>query len=127
MDIEFTGQFMTGVGINNYNTNLKMVQPQNVPSQSNEEKAVSIPLPTENKQVVISDEGRALLASKTEAEVATPDEKGVTEKVESFTHGVLGMDHPDVIKEKADEDDSYSAGQYLKGALTVGAFLLAIV
>jgi hypothetical protein len=118
---------MTGVGLNNYNTNLKMVQPQNVPSQSNEEKAVSIPLPTENKQVVISDEGRALLASKNEAELGTPHEKGVTEKVESFTHGVLGMDHPDVIKEKADEDDSYSAGQYLKGALTVGAFLLAIV
>ena len=118
---------MTGVGINSYNTNIKMTQPQSVPSQPDNEKASVLASTSENKQVVISDEGRALLASKTEAEAATPSEKGVTEKVESFTHGVLGMDHPDVIKEKADEDESYSAGQYLKGALTVGAFLLAIV
>jgi hypothetical protein len=103
-----------------------MVQHQSAVSNVNEDKAVSLSSPPDNKQVVISDEGRALLASKIETESVKNTEKEATNKVESFAHGVLGMDPPDVIKEKAD-DDSYSAGQYLKGALTVGAFLLAIV
>jgi hypothetical protein len=35
------------------------------------------------------------------------------------------MDHPDKIKEE--DDGSYSAGQYLSAAATVGGILLALV
>ncbi|MFA0079240.1 hypothetical protein AB4427_14035 [Vibrio artabrorum] len=86
------------------------------------------PLKVEQNTVKLSDEGKALLyalkeidreAKKVEAENAT-----VTDKVESFAHGALGMDHPDKIEE---EDPSYSAGQYFSAAITVGGIILALV
>lgn len=52
-------------------------------------------------------------------------EKSVGDKVESFAHGALGMDHPDTIKEE--EDDSYSAGQFVSAAATIGGILLMLV
>jgi len=120
---------MTSIGANNYNANLKLVQPQSISKQPNEVKEGSSVAQAENKQVTISEEGKALLAASSEKEIAEQPtkvaEKGVGDKVESFTHGVLGIDHPDKIEEKT--DDSYSAGQFFKGALTVGALLLAIV
>jgi hypothetical protein len=80
-------------------------------------------------KVSLSKEGKALLAALQDVEkqeaAAKEKDKTVGDKVESFTYGALGMKHPDQIKET--EDDSYSAGQYLSAAATVGAILLAIV
>jgi hypothetical protein len=85
----------------------------------------------EQNKVTLSDEGKQLLAAlqKMESdaqgtEVKEAKDKSVGDKVESFTYGALGMDSPDKIKEE--KDTSYSAGQYLSGAITAGAILLAL-
>ncbi|WP_409439675.1 hypothetical protein [Psychromonas sp. GE-S-Ul-11] len=116
---------MTNIGINHYNTNLKVAQPQNIQSKeaeaTKEVTAVTV-TPAENKHVELSAKAKELSAAEI-AQTVKPEEEG-TSKVESFAHGMLGMDHPEKGKE---EDDSYSAGQFLKGALSVGALLLAVV
>ena len=45
--------------------------------------------------------------------------------VKSFAYGALGMDHPDKVEQK--EDDSYTAGQFLKAAATVGSVIAMFV
>lgn len=93
-----------------------------------EAQPASTPLKVEQNKVTLSDEGKALLAALQEIEkdtkAAEKAEKSVGDKVESFAHGALGMDHPDKIEE---EDGSYSAGQYLSAAATVGGILLALI
>jgi hypothetical protein len=83
----------------------------------------------EPNKVTLSDEGKALLAALQEMESAekkaNESDKTVGDKVEAFTYGALGMEHPEKLKEE--KDDSYSAGQYFSGAATVGAILLALV
>jgi len=114
---------MTNIGINHYNTNLKVAQPQNVQAKEAEAtKEATAAVPAENKHVELSAKAKELSAAEA-SKVVKPEEE--TSKVESFAHGVLGMDHPEKGKEEV--DDSYSAGQFLKGALSVGALLLAIV
>lgn len=87
------------------------------------------PLKVEQSKVTLSEEGKALLAAlqQIEKDGKTTSEEGKTvgDKVESFAHGALGMDHPDKIEEE--DDGSYSAGQYLSAAATVGGILLAIL
>lgn len=88
----------------------------------------------EQDKVTLSPEGKALLAAlqdvdkgKSPASIHSTDQgedKTVGDKVESFTFGALGMEHPDKMKEES--DGSYSAGQYLSGALTIGGILLAL-
>ena len=54
--------------------------------------------------------------------------QGDTEKsdgIKSFAYGALGMDHPDKVGEE--EDDSYSAGQFLKAAATVGSVIALFI
>ncbi|MEG3755607.1 hypothetical protein [Psychromonas arctica] len=115
---------MTNIGINHYNTNLKVAQPQNAQAKEAEAtKEATAVAPAENKHVELSAKAKELSAAEL-AQTAKPEEEG-TSKVESFAHGMLGMDHPEKDKEEA--DDSYSAGQFLKGALSVGALLLAVV
>lgn len=115
---------MTPVGMNNYVANLKLTQPQEIPTPSIEKTQI-----VETKQVVLSEEGRALLDTLAEVDKAEKlvkeESKTVGDKVESFAYGALGMDHPDDME--VTTDGSYSAGQYFKGALAVGAILLAIV
>ncbi len=53
------------------------------------------------------------------------NDKSMSDKVEAFTYGALGMEHPNKIKEE--DDSSYSAGQYLSAAATVGSLLLLLV
>ncbi|EGU38105.1 hypothetical protein VII00023_19254 [Vibrio ichthyoenteri ATCC 700023] len=84
----------------------------------------STPLKVEQNKVTLSDEGKALLAALKEIEKESAPEKTVGDKVESFAAGALGMDHPDTIKEE--DDDSYSAGQFLSAAATVGGILLML-
>jgi hypothetical protein len=101
------------------------------------------PLKIEASTVTISEEGKALLTALSETDegqdllhkLSEIDNDGksesgeeISKQLSSFAHGALGLDKPDdgnekVIKEK---DTSYTAGQYLKGALTVGSILLAI-
>ncbi|WP_282176986.1 hypothetical protein [Vibrio nereis] len=94
-----------------------------------EAQPASSPLKVEQNKVTLSSEGKALLAALQEiekdAKVAEKGEKSVGDKVESFAHGALGMDHPDKIEKE--DDGSYSAGQYLSAAATVGGILLALV
>ncbi|MCE0492924.1 hypothetical protein [Vibrio salinus] len=98
------------------------------PQQTAEKEANSL-MKVEDNKVTLSKEGKALLEalkqidkeSKTEAE----KDKSVGDKVESFTYGALGMEHPDKAEEE--QDSSYSAGQYLSAAATIGTILLAIV
>ncbi|NLS14530.1 hypothetical protein HGP28_16830 [Vibrio sp. SM6] len=105
------------------------VRPQTpvAPGQSASDSSTTQATPA--TQVTLSAEGKALLAALSqidkESQQRSEEPKTVTDKVAAFTHGALGMDHPDKVEEK--EDDSYSAGQYLSGALTLGGILLAIV
>lgn len=82
-----------------------------------------------DNQVSLSSEGKALLYAlqdiEKESQLKNDLNKDVSDGVESFAHGALGMDHPDKIEEE--NDSSYSAGQYLSAALTVGGVLLALV
>lgn len=94
-----------------------------------QEEGNASPLKVEHNKVTLSTEGKALLAALQQIEHDSKrveaEDKSVGEKVESFTHGALGMDHPDKIEEE--DDGSYSAGQYLSAALTVGGIILALV
>ena len=72
-------------------------------------------------------EGKQLLAALQEVEKngKMPNgDKTVSDKVEAFTYGALGMEHPNKIKDE--DDSSYSAGQYLSAAATVGSLLLLL-
>ncbi|MEZ8823379.1 hypothetical protein AB6E04_03400 [Vibrio amylolyticus] len=105
----------------------KLVQAQQVKpqgSQATPEKGAA-PLKVEQNKVTLSEEGKALLAALKDIEKEEIEaEKTTTSKVESFAHGALGMDHPDKIKEES--DGSYSAGQYLSAAATIGGILLML-
>ncbi len=85
----------------------------------------------EQNKVTLSEEGKQLLATlqQMEADAQLTEgkeakDKSVGDKVESFTYGALGMEHPEKLKEE--KDGSYSAGQYFSGAATLGAILLAL-
>jgi hypothetical protein len=85
-------------------------------------------LKVEQNKVTLSAEGKALLTALSEIDKESKEvakDKDFGDKVESFTHGALGMSSPDKIEET--EDSSYSAGQYVSGALTAGALLLAVI
>ncbi|WP_394251697.1 hypothetical protein [Vibrio profundi] len=104
----------------------QQVKPQAKPAATTES---ATPLKMEQNKVTLSDEGKALLAALQEIEKdnkkAAAENATVGDKVESFAHGALGIDHPDKIKDE--EDGSYSAGQYLSAAATVGGILLALI
>ncbi len=110
--------------VNSFSSQHSMVEPSRLVA---EKDSVS-PLKVEQNKVTLSPEGKALLSALQEIEHESRksefENKTVGEKVESFTHGALGIDHPDKIEE---EDSSYSAGQYLSAALSVGGMLLALV
>ncbi len=94
---------------------------------TSEQKSEPAPLKVEQNKVTLSEEGKALLAALKEIEDGkTPDikDKSLGDKVESFTYGALGMGHPNDVKKE--DDSSYSAGQYLSAAATIGSILLLI-
>ncbi|HHX8293865.1 TPA: hypothetical protein ACVOYL_001981 [Vibrio diabolicus] len=119
---------MNPVGSTSVNSYAKQSVASKQTSIAQEEGNAS-PLKVEHNKVTLSTEGKALLAALQQIEHdgkrVEAEDKSVGEKVESFTHGALGMDHPDKIEEE--EDGSYSAGQYLSAALTVGGIILALV
>ncbi len=119
---------MNPVGAGSANS-LNATQKVNLQASTNAEPASQAqPLKVEQNKVTLSDEGKALLAALQEIDKSgkmPEDDKPMSKKVESFTYGALGMDHPDKIEEK--DDSSYSAGQYLSAAATVGSLLLLLV
>ncbi|MDW2072145.1 hypothetical protein R8O04_12790 [Vibrio sp. 2094] len=119
---------MNPVGNTSVNSYAKQSVASKQASIAQEETSAS-PLKVEHNKVTLSTEGKALLAALQQIEHDSKKieakDKSVGEKVESFTHGALGMDHPDKIEKE--EDGSYSAGQYLSAALTVGGIILALV
>ena len=118
---------MNPVGSNSVNT---YAAQQNKVDQAKtaDNVADAAPLKVEQNRVTLSSEGKALLAALKqidhESKKVEAENKTVGDQVESFAHGALGMAHPDTIEE---EDGSYSAGQYLSAALTVGGIILALV
>lgn len=119
---------MNPVGSTSVNSYAKQSVASKQASIAQEETSAS-PLKVEHNKVTLSTEGKALLAALQQIEHDSKkieaEDKSVGEKVESFTHGALGMDHPDKIEKE--EDGSYSAGQYLSAALTVGGIILALI
>ncbi|EKO3809077.1 hypothetical protein NTE10_000945 [Vibrio harveyi] len=119
---------MNPVGSNSVNT---YAAQQNKVEQAKASEKITdgAPLKIEQNKVSLSSEGKALLAALQqidhESKKAELKNQTVGDKVESFAHGALGMDHPHTIEEE--EDGSYSAGQYLSAALTVGGIILALV
>lgn len=96
--------------------------------------------PSPSTQVSLSAEGKALLQALKEIDQEAPPvekPKSFGDKVESFTHGALGLDPPkdddDIDDATAkqeqddDKDDSYTAGKYAKAAATIGTILLAVI
>ncbi|GAL12145.1 hypothetical protein JCM19233_3137 [Vibrio astriarenae] len=77
---------------------------------------------TTTDKVSISNEAKERLAQAPQ-DTATKETKGNT--VESFAYGALGMDHPDTVKEQ--NDPSYTAGQYVSAAATIGGLLLMLI
>ncbi|WP_315918192.1 hypothetical protein [Vibrio fluvialis] len=108
----------------------QLYSPQTVKSQvsaTSEQKSEPAPLKVEQNKVTLSEEGKALLAALKEIEDGkTPDikDKSLGDKVESFAYGALGMGHPNDVKKE--DDSSYSAGQYLSAAATIGSILLLL-
>ena len=119
---------MNPVGSNAVNSYANM-QPSATPKKDRIEELNSQSTKVEQNKITLSAEGKALLTALQEidheSKKAAAENKTVSEKVESFTHGALGMDHPDKVKQE--EDTSYSAGQYLSAVLSVGGVLLALV
>ncbi|GEM74438.1 hypothetical protein [Vibrio sagamiensis] len=101
-----------------------LIQPTNTKVDTNQS-----PIKVKQNQITLSTEGKALLNALQQIEhedkTRKNEDKSVGDQVESFTHGALGIDHPDKIEQV--EDDSYSAGQYTSAALSLGGILLAII
>lgn len=116
---------MTPVGMSSATVNTQQqIKPQ---IDSDKASAVATSLKVEKNTVTLSNEGKALLAALQEIDKESTkptEDKTVGEKVEAFTHGALGMDSPEKIEEE--QDSSYSAGQYLSAAVTVGGIILAL-
>ncbi|MCF4174681.1 hypothetical protein [Vibrio sp. McD22-P3] len=79
--------------------------------------------------VSISPQAKAMLEKEvsegaTKENISKGDDDSVGKSVTSFAHGALGMDHPDDLEKQ--EDSSYSAGQYVSAAVTIGALILAL-
>lgn len=118
---------MNPVGSNQVNTYANL-QPTLSSTEKTAGEVNASPIKVEQNKVTLSPEGKALLTALQEidheSKKVEAENKTVGEKVESFTHGALGMDRPDKIE--AEEDNSYSAGQYLSAALSVGGIILAL-
>jgi hypothetical protein len=122
---------MTPISLNNSPT-LNLAQKDKLQSQHVTPEVNEAPktLQVESSKVTISDEGKLLIsfsvAMDEEAKTAKLDDPDKPSSVSSFAHGALGLDNPEKEAEE-EKDTSYTAGQYLKGALTIGSMLLVVV
>lgn len=84
----------------------------------------SIKLQTQSGSTQIPDTDK-LVGPASAKDTAEKEKADLSGGVKSFAYGALGMDHPDKVQEK--EDDSYTAGQYLKAAATIGSVIALFV
>ena len=113
---------MTTIGLNNASTvNTARTYTVNNAQASSKAKATLNTSPAESSRVSISNEGKALLAA--ESGTVEPEQ---TSDIASFAYGALGFEAPEQAPEEG-KNTSYTAGTYLKGALTIGSILLAVV
>ncbi|MEC4728071.1 hypothetical protein HWQ46_21275 [Shewanella sp. D64] len=117
--------------------NVGTLVPMNAPSHlisSQAQSAVAVAPKAANMAAIkvelspaaISLSQKEVAGDKVESQLTS--KQAETEKsdgVKSFAYGVLGMDHPDQIDAK--EDDSYTAGQFLKAAATVGSVIALFI
>ncbi|WOT04565.1 hypothetical protein [Shewanella youngdeokensis] len=80
---------------------------------------VNTPETEVDSTVVLSDAAKQKLAAEQE-EVAVDEAD-----LKSFAFGALGLDHPEKVEEK--EDTSYTAGQYVKAAATIGSMIALFI
>lgn len=119
---------MTSIGADTAKMNASQTTVPTAPKDKAPIEAAPSQTKAQQTKVTLSDEGKALLAAlqqiEHDAKKSEAQDKTVSDKVESFTHGALGMDHPDNFKEETDA--SYSAGQYLSAAATIGGLVLLL-
>ena len=119
---------MTSITTNNPNVNQKVTQTSVSPVSETKQAVVELKLEEKQKSGLTA-EGEKLINALNEVDEEGQEiidgTKSVGDHIESFTYGALGIDHPAELEKNT--DDSYSAGQFLKGALTVGGLLLAVV
>jgi hypothetical protein len=121
---------MTSIGTTAYNASQNLTATTTVEAPAEPQKLADAKIP-ESEKLGVTDEGKKLMSALKEVDdvgqemIDGKNDKSVGDHIESFTYGALGIDHPNEAEKI--EDDSYSAGQYLKGALTVGGLLLAII
>ncbi|MGS0827292.1 hypothetical protein ACVBIO_15910 [Shewanella sp. 0m-8] len=87
--------------------------------------STTVVLSTAAQDKLITEQGVAKAnssAADAKAVKAEADEDG---DFESFVFGALGLDHPEEIDENG--DPSYSAGQYVKAAATVGGMIAMFI
>lgn len=77
--------------------------------------------------VTLSEAAKTKLAQEQQASATTTTttESDEGSDLKSFTFGALGLDHPDKVEEK--EDSSYTAGQYVKAAATIGGMIAMFI
>ena len=88
----------------------------------------AIKLQTQDGSTQMPDSGKSselLVEPANRKDTSEKGESAQSSGVKSFAYGALGMDHPDKVEEK--EDDSYTAGQYLKAAATIGSVIALFV
>ncbi|WP_413698888.1 hypothetical protein ACLKMH_15080 [Psychromonas sp. KJ10-10] len=120
---------MTSITTSNHNVNQNASSSAVTPASAEPKQTTVVAKTVESPKSGLTPEGEKLITALNEVDEAGQEmidgDKSVGDHIESFTYGALGIDHPTEIEKST--DDSYSAGQYLKGALTVGGLLLAIV
>lgn len=125
---------MTPVGMNNASTlySQQTAATTEQPAQALTTTGAETAVKAENGQVVYTKDGKAILdqLAEKDKQLANADgeeisaEESETSGITSFAYGAIGLDHPDEVEQV--DDSSYTAGQFVKGALSVGAILLAI-
>ncbi|MBB1313622.1 MULTISPECIES: hypothetical protein [Aliivibrio] len=115
-------------GVSSYQNSMVYPQPV-VPTSMATNSSTNTAFVINHDQVTLSNEGKALLYALQEIEKENhykqESDRDMSEQVESFAHGALGINPPSALEEE--NDTSYSAGQYVSAALTVGGILLALV
>ncbi len=118
---------MTPVGMNGSTAlhHSSAVNTSAKPTTAEETKEAAHMLKSHADKVTLSAEGKALLAAWSDIDKESKADEKPTE-VKSFAYGALGLNNPEKAVDEKDDSKSYTAGQYVKGALSVGAILLAL-
>ncbi|WP_264875236.1 hypothetical protein [Vibrio agarivorans] len=106
---------------NAYLAQQKAVRSSSDSSATKQEQPTQSSTQGQQDKVTLSSES-VQLSQQTPKDTEMKEEKGGS--VEAFAYGALGMDHPDVVKEQ--NDPSYTAGQYISAAATIGGLILML-